>query len=898
MKQKLAFGALLLATSQLIAPAALAQGAGSTGQDTPPAPAETTGQTEEAAPEEGQEAVDVSAPGAGEEQEIVVRGRNIPNVVKNTPQVVSVLSTADIARTGEGDIAGALQRVTGLSVVGNGFVYVRGLGDRYSSALLNGSPLPSPEPLRRAVPLDIFPTNVIASALVQKSYSANYPAEFGGGVINLTTRAVPKAAFIEVEGSLGIDTVTTREIGYVYDGGAYDWTGFDDGERRVPGYIVQAGRNRTTLASRTITSLSNAQTTLLQEQSKIPPNWSASLNLGTPLDVGAVRLGVLAAGSFSNTWRTRASNQQYSTGIGALDSDFDTVLTDNRSVTSGLFGLSAEFGEHVVRFTNVYVHDTVKQGRLSAGNDANNGIDNAIPTFIEQNTNWFERELFTNQLAGEFKFDDLRFEFRGARAKTKRESPYERFFTYQYNNSVRDYVNALTGLQRASVNFSDLNETLWSGSADVAYDLPFDRAFTILGGYAYSDTVRDSSRFTFRYTLPGGTALPQPYAQLRPDYLLSDYNIVINNIVLQPTSTGLGATEYRGTLRTHAGYLQVDTELFDGYRASVGVRYETARQSVITTAPIATLDNGYWLPAVTLTYNFAQNMQVRLHGSKTIARPQFRELAPQEYQDFDSDRLFFGNPYLVDSELYNFDARAEWFFARDQRLTVAAFWKRIDNPIEAVSAFVNQDSRPQTGFSYVPRAKLYGAEVELVKYFPLSFLGDWTGTYRLLVIANYTYSKSEIEANGTLVPNAIQILGTPIRRTASNLLFRDGEPLTGQSDHLVNFQIGIEDPDSLSALTFLVNYASDRVVARGPIVGGGAGAVFQPDIVESPGVRFDLVLRQGFEAVGTEFELKMEARNLSGVQYREFQKFDNGNTIFLNRYDQGRTFSIGLSARF
>ncbi|MCX7864287.1 MAG: TonB-dependent receptor plug domain-containing protein, partial [Novosphingobium sp.] len=137
--------------------------------------------------------VEVSLPGG-----IVVTGRRSRDVARIAPQVVSVLSTEQIERTGEGDIAGALARVTGLSVVGNGFVYVRGLGDRYSLALLNGSPLPSPEPLKRVVPLDLFPTSVIASSLVQKSYSANFPGEFGGGVINLTTKAAPDEGFVEI----------------------------------------------------------------------------------------------------------------------------------------------------------------------------------------------------------------------------------------------------------------------------------------------------------------------------------------------------------------------------------------------------------------------------------------------------------------------------------------------------------------------------------------------------------------------------------------------------------------------------------------------------------------------------------------------------------------------------
>jgi outer membrane receptor for Fe3+-dicitrate len=159
---------------------------------------------------EAEEIVDVAAPGG----EIVVLGRRERNIQRGATQVLSILSAEDLARTGEGDIAGALSRVTGLSVAGNGFVYVRGLGDRYSQALLNGSPLPSPEPLRRAVPLDLFPSDVIASSLVQKTYSPNFTGEFGGGLINLTTLAVPKEAFFNVNLGMSGDTLTTSNLGY------------------------------------------------------------------------------------------------------------------------------------------------------------------------------------------------------------------------------------------------------------------------------------------------------------------------------------------------------------------------------------------------------------------------------------------------------------------------------------------------------------------------------------------------------------------------------------------------------------------------------------------------------------------------------------------------------------
>ena len=223
----------LLATTCLVTPAAFAQTSapGASGVQSTPS---TTAQ----APDEP---VEVSIPGG----DIVVTGRGDRNIVQDAPQVVSVLSSADIARTGEGDIAGALQRVTGLSVVGAGLVYVRGLGDRYSLALLNGSPLPSPEPLRRVVPLDIFPSDVIASSLVQKSYSVNFPGEFGGGVINLTTKSTPDEPFLTIGASVGGDVETTGKLGYTYYGSRTDWTGFDDGTRDIPpqlGAALKSGK--------------------------------------------------------------------------------------------------------------------------------------------------------------------------------------------------------------------------------------------------------------------------------------------------------------------------------------------------------------------------------------------------------------------------------------------------------------------------------------------------------------------------------------------------------------------------------------------------------------------------------------------------------------------------------
>ncbi|RDE05158.1 TonB-dependent receptor domain-containing protein [Sphingomonas aracearum] len=946
MQQRLAFATLLLLSSNFVAPAVLAQVSGGTSSPTtsspPPAQTSTTGTQadtatgvaagSQAAPAE-QDQVEISAPGAGSTgEDIVVVGRNIPNTVRATGQVVSVLSTADIARTGEGDIAGALTRVTGLSVVGNGFVYVRGLGDRYSSSLLNGSPLPSPEPLRRSVPLDIFPTTIVGSALVQKTYSVNYPGEFGGGVINLTTKAIPDKNFISGGATISADDATTSELGYTYHGGDADWIGFDDGTRDVPSFIRNAPKGSGIIPAAQVAQLSNASTTLLQRNNQLPANWSGEISSGTVFDFGSDRLGIIASLSASNTFRTRSSLQQDTvTAEGTLRNSFQTLITDNRIVANALLGLGYEFGENTIRWTNVYIHDTLKQGRGSASDTYNNfsGVR------FQQNTNWFERQLIESQLVGEFKpTDAFSLDVRGAYANSKRNAPYERQFDYLCSSTTtnglpitNDGLNQTGGLQCAgayqvtqrfspfaSIIFSELNEDLWTGQADASYKIDAGRPITLSAGYFYQGTDRTSSRLQFNYQTSngGGTAPQYPYNLLRPDYLLSPD--VINNACPQTANTAPCTIElqfntqasaylYDASLDVHAGYVQAEAELLDGFRAVAGVRYETADERVTpVNATTTRLNNDYWLPALTLTWNFAPDMQLRTSVSKTISRPQFRELAPQLFRDPDSDRLFYGNPLLRDSKLYNAEARYEWFFGRDQRFTLAGFYKRIDNPIEQVGFYTGSDDRLQTGFTNLPKAKLYGAEVELQKYFPLADLigGDFFATRRAVLIANYTYTKSEITADATCVPNVLnQTL--PSCPAGSGLgpafsQFRDGAPLTGQSDHLVNVQVGIEDTARLSQLTLLFNYASDRVTNRGPSLLSGDG--FQPDIVEHPGIRLDLVARQGIEAFGGRFEIKAEARNLTRTKYRESQTFANGNEVFINRYNLGRVFSLGASVTF
>ncbi len=900
MKKPLSFGSLLLLSSSLLPTIAFAQSA-------PPASPTAPAQEEQ---RQEEEQVEISGPGADEAEEIVVTGRFTPNVIKATSDVISVLSAADIARTGDGNIAGALQRVTGLSVVGGRFVYVRGLGERYSLALLNGLAIPSPEPLRRVVPLDLFPTNILASSVVQKTYSVNFPGEFGGGVINLTTKSSPDEPFVQYGISFGANTETTGERGLTFFGSRSDFTGFDNGTRDIPkglatalasGNPITVGPNftRQQILGFT-TSLDNARSNLIQGNDNIPVNFGFDVTGGKTFEVSdELSLGLIGAFGFKNDWQTKGGLQQTSAGVstaadGTLflepnSGDFRFLSTENRVVVNALLGLTAEFDNNKIRFTNVFIRDSLKEARIQTGTDQSNiGEDLLNRNF----TSFFERQLIDSQIVGEFDFGDFDLDFRGTYANSQREAPYERVNSYRFSDQFNDFFNDLrTNGTSSTVAFSDLSDNVYSSSIDLSYKLPTDFKATVSAGYAFYNNTRFSVRRDFRF-LPVDL-LPAEVSQLRPDFLLSDFTVQTFNILLTETSGNAGVAAYRSGLQVNAGYFQLEVDPVDQVKVQLGVRYEDGDEFVspldlfgtggVTTTRIKERD---FLPAITATWSFYENMQLRVAASRTLARPQFRELAPQQYLDNEADRTFFGNQFLTNSKLENFDARYEWFFAKDQRFTLAGFYKKIDKPIETVA--FQQGGTFFTTFANAPRATLYGAEIEGQKYFDLDSFGggSFFDTRRLVAIANYTYTKSDIQVRegDTTIP--VTSAGVPV--PASNL-FPDGTPLTGQSDHLLNIQLGLEDKTSLSQQTLLFTYASKRVTNRGP-----SG---QPDLIERPGVRLDLVVRQGITLGDAELELKLEGRNLTNTDFEESQSVGSSR-IFNNTFQIGRTFSIGLSARF
>ena len=849
-----------------------------------------------------------AAPDENEVEEIVVNGKFIPDEIRDTAEVANFLTIEDIKRAGDDTAAQALTRISGLSVVSGRFIYVRGLGERYSQALLNGSPLPSPEPLQRVVPLDLFPASILAGTAVQKTFSANYPGEFGGGIIDLRTIGIPDKPYFNIGVGLGVDSEITDKRGLTYYGSKHDEFGFDDGSRKLPVGVRQFAAARPVVFTGSANGLTldqyraigrsftNAEVNLIQRD-RAAPNGNIDFSGGRDFEIDYGRFGVVGVLSYRNNWQNRVGVRQTTVpDIGGLTlaSDARFEATQNDIGWSGLGGLAWEIDDHEIQYTALWIRSTSKRARITE-NSAQSQGSASVNVY---NTEWYRRELQLSQLIGKHRVGEIDIDWRGTYGRTTREAPYERLYRYGLQADGRRLALLSGGNQL--VSFSDLDENIGSANIDFSYELPvtFVRQAKVSVGYAWQTNDRSSVRRDFSYEA-GRNYDPVRYGTERIDFLVSDRNINDDIIALRElTGSALtgDAPYFDAGLEVNAAYAQVDTEIVPLLRASFGVRYEEGNEYIRTfdifnfaRGPLfdRTIKENYFLPTATVTWNFAEVQQLRAGVSKTIGRPQFRELAPQRYRDTDTDRILRGNPFLVDTEFTNGDLRYERYFEKGQYLTLGAFYKELKKPVEAFAVLGSDGAFQQTYYN-APKAELYGLEFDAKKYFEPQVGIGWIDVKRWLVAVNYTYSKSKLKvsAGDTIVLDTTGVRSTP---PASDYI-RPGAKLQGQSDHLANVQLGFEDDEAQSQATFLLTYTSDRVSAR-------SSSIDLPDLIQDPGLRVDFVYRKTFTINDREFSGSFEARNLSGTDAEEYQTA--GDRRFeTNSFKVGRTFSLGLTAKF
>ncbi len=841
------------------------------------------------------------------DEELVVSGSFIPDAKRNTSEISAILDSSSIERAGDDNIAIALTRLAGLSLVRGKYVYVRGLGDRYSSASLNGLNLPSPEPLKRVVPLDLFPTSIIESSVVQKTYSADMPGEFGGGMVEIKTKAVPLDRIFEFSASASFNSATSlKDDGLMYDGGE-DSFGYDDGIRSIPSSVQDAINSRLKL------DRSNFNTTQLAnfgrefENSKlwviqsgeVPLDESYSLTYGDSLDglgidqiinIPSATMGFMVTGGYKNSWDTQEGIRQ----TGDLQSQggiVNVVVQNNKTFRSttnditayamAVLGVETDLSE--LKYTGLYIHKGSKEARILQGYDSSDSA-NVREDFLE----FYERELTNHQLNFNKTFENgWNLNVGLSDGEAERDSPYERVAFYEDGNSDGVYLyDVNTGRNQTQFSMVEDQTTNVVIDLEIPLEIPFGSSTFLRAGVESLENDRSAEVRSYRFLAAGGP-IPRDGLDNRIDYIFADQNFDPNRLMVIENTASSSPAGYLGLLEVDAAYISFESKIGDNFEITAGIRQEDGLQQVNTfdlfTGVDSTIDKSieedYTLPSMTLTYlpEFDENLQFRLGLSQTIARPTFRELSPTLFIDVDTDRVIAGSLYLQDSEIDNIDLRAEYYFGLNQFLTAGIFYKDILNPIEET---VNESGDLIiTSYQNVPTAEITGFEIEYEQIFEAIM----DSKNDLIVKFNYTDTDSEVIVNpgDTYINN----LGTSVNAQTLLANGRDTR-LQGQSDSIANFQIGLDNLQDQSEATLIFNYVSDRVRARGIDV--------LPDIIEEPPLLVDFTYSRVFAYPNYDLKLSLELRNLLDEEYYASMR----NIAIYDQYDLGQSASLGFKFSF
>lgn len=786
---------------------------------------------------------------------------------KNQAFVADILGAEQLARTGDSDAASALRRVTGLTLVDGKYIYVRGLGERYSSARLNGANIPSPDLTRNVIPLDIFPASIIESLAVQKAYSPSMPAAFGGGSIDIRTKSVPT------------NLTAGFEIGGAYDSSADKGIRYSRNDAGMPLTLTDAITNyRGDFSASSIINRSGLQTNdqatageqavamnkeLLKSlprdfsgsEESLDPAYNFKVFLGNSFEVWGGDLGFLTSLSYDNDWDaadvftgviapelTNNCNTEYTTFADVENSCYNTFrngrITTHNERTNAVFNLGYKRDGHSITWNNIVLQDNedeVDFGLLEspAGSSTfsivGDGQANRTHEFIYE-----ERELKISQVIGQHTFMDLKglgFDWQYTRSEATTEIPVNASFRFRDRFEDGIYTGSIiTGDDnRAVYAYTDMEDHVDSYSGN--FTLPFyisNFEMEFKAGYDFTDRARVYNTSSFAVNAygtaidiaNGGDALAS--GSFLTDSFIDSENV--NVTFNEPTVPD--ADDYIAAQKIEAGYGAFDVIYDNTWRISGGVRFESFRQVSIGTSSLifdaddlntiyseerlndASINDEELFPALSLTFMGGEDYQIRLGYGETVVRPDLREVVPVTYFDPLTDIRTFGRVGLQSSPIKNFDLRYEYYGAAGNNFSVAAFYKDIQAPIETVLSVGDEDY--SATFINGDTAELFGVEAE--------WLYDLTDLREgLFTSGNITVSDSEAVVNPALAGN----LTNPTKR------------MTGHSQYVVNLQLNYDSIDGLHSSSLVYNVFGERILA--------AGVIGREDAFEQPFHSLDFV---------------------------------------------------------
>ncbi len=787
---------------------------------------------------------------------------------RESAQLLDVLSYEQIARAGDSDAAVALRRVTGLSLVDDKFIYVRGLGERYSAALLNGAQIPSPDPTRRVVPMDLFPTGLLSGIDVNKSYNPSLPGEFGGGTVNLHTRGVPAARLFKVDLGLGYADGTTGKKGWRSATGGRDWLGRDDGLRAPPpGVLVRPLPPR---GSEDLAALGREVTAkpFGVSRKSVGPDSNASLSFGDVFGGDDLRVGFIGAARWSQSWDLRDEERaEYSIrGDGSLSRNQDYLRErTERSVDSSLFfSTGIDIGEdHHIDATVMRLAQTLQQDRIDTG-QRTLGTEERTTT-----SEWTENVLTARQLGGDHLFagaGDLAAHWQYTDSRATRDMPFARSSMYT-QNATGDYT--YTSSFAAQMRWEMMADNVEEARLGLAFPIVFNDSANLTVSAGGSRLRRERDSEIWRVSVRHLSQLPTVWTPI--DDILNPGEIDAGRLELlsasQPTDF------YQAAQELDAWYLRADLTV-GAFRADIGVRREDNDQRVETQNPFlpgavpvfAHLEGADTLPSATVTWAYSDNAQLRASWNRTLVRPEFRELSTAPYTDPVLDITVVGNPNLRQTEITSYDLRWEYYFAGSDSLSVALFRKEFDDPIELVRT---PASGELLNLRNADTAFVRGVEFEITSN--LGYFGDagWVPEAMRNAIPWYDLS---VSLNHARIDSEVDLGANAGIQTSAQ------RALQGQSPYLTNLALTWFDPNAVHEATLLYNVAGKRI--------SKVGLQGLPDEYEQPFDQLDFTYSRSF---ADHWKLRLRLRNLLDpkVEYTQGEEISR-------RYRKGREIAVNL----
>jgi TonB dependent receptor/Carboxypeptidase regulatory-like domain/TonB-dependent Receptor Plug Domain len=784
---------------------------------------------------------------------------------RNAVNIVNSVSAEQISKSPDSDAGQAIQRVSGVTVQDGKYIFVRGLGERYTSTSLNGTRIPSPEPERKVVPLDLFPSSLLQGITTSKTFTPEQPGDFSGAEVDLKTREFPAEKVVSFSVSGGFNTAATGKNVVKAPTVGSEWLGFGGSEREIPAALKAAGNLGGLTAAQANGLIGSLRNVWSSHNADGAPNGSMSVAVGGETPIFRQSIGYIGSLSYSYNQEvqkdeTKGLAKNGPTPGSALPLNTYQGSNGKSSVLwGGLLNLSTRIGSTTkLSLNNTYTRTADNEASLLTGDNEEFSQFNPL-TFTR--LSFIERAVRSDQLQGEHLFGDKHFiTWSVTSSGVDRDEPDRSDIGY---TGIPEVNGALVpgvwpGAARfATRTFSDLHETSWDFGGNYRLLLGSPSLPVVLKtGAAYRTTNRDADTRAFDII---NLTLDDAERTRPPEEIFTPTNIAAGDFFLNANANG---GRYTAAEKITAGYGQLELPLGQRLQLIGGARVEnwrldvdtrTTQGSVIPARPRKT----DVLPAVALTYRLTESQNLRLSATQTVSRPEYRELSPVPYFEQVGLATTLGNQNLRRALIQNFDLRWEWFPRSGEVLSLGVFAKHFDNPIEKV--IIQAAGTNTLSFVNADKAHNYGVELELRK--SLDVLTE--GLRNFNIFANSTLMRSRITPGNT----GISALTNPDR------------PMVGQSEYVVNAGLGYTSGSGAWTGTLLYNVSGKRILEAGS---GGL-----PDAYEQPRHLLDLSLQL---PVTQALAVKLDGKNLLDAPYRLTQ-----GEVVRYRYLTGRVFGFTLS---